>query len=261
MAQPLFDVHAHYGDRRFEEDRDALLLRMHQENQVVGIVDAGDSAASSFDCVKRAEKYDFVYAAAGIHPLNMQDVTEADLQQVEALLKHPKVVAVGEIGLDYHYEDSAPKEVQHHWLMKQIELAKQYGKPIVFHDRDAHADSMEVLKQAAAMGVGGIVHCFSGSVEMLKEVVKLGFSISLGGPVTFKNANKVVEVAKAVPLDRLLLETDCPYLAPTPFRGQRNDSSMIIYAAERIAQLRGMTTDEICEITYANALKLFGIEK
>lgn len=261
MALPLFDVHAHYGDARFDEDREQLLLRMHRENEVVGIVDAGDSAASSVACVKRAEQYDFIYAAAGIHPLNMQDVTDADLQIVEELLQHPKVVAVGEIGLDYHYDDSAPKDVQHHWLMKQLELAQKYQKPIVFHDRDAHADSMEMLKKAASMGVGGIVHCFSGSVEMLREVMKLGFSISLGGTVTFKNANKVLEVAKEVPIDRLLLETDCPYLAPTPFRGQRNDSSMIRYAAEKIAELRGMTPDEVCEITYANSLKMFGLTR
>lgn len=261
MALPLFDVHAHYGDHRFDEDREELLKRIHRENHVVGIVDAGDNAASSVDCVKRAEQYDFIYAAAGIHPLHMQEISDADLQVVESLLTHPKVVAVGEIGLDYHYDDSAPKEVQHHFLMKQIELAQKYQKPIVFHDRDAHADSMEVLKKAASMGVGGIVHCFSGSVEMLREVMKLGFHISLGGTVTFKNANKVLEVAKEVPLDRLLLETDCPYLAPTPFRGQRNDSSMICYAAERIAELRGMTAEEICEITYANSLKLFGLAK
>ena len=258
MELKLFDVHAHYQDERFDGDRDELFEKMRADG-VRGIVDSGDSAESSVKCIKTAEKYDFVYAAAGIHPLNVKYAKDGDIDKIRELLKHPKVVAVGEIVLDYHYEDTAPKEQQFYWLREQIKLAAETGKPIVFHDRDAHEDSFNVLKEASKMGVGGILHCFSGSVEMMREIIKIGFSISLGGAVTFKNARKTAEVAREVPLDRLLLETDCPYLSPEPFRGKRNYSSLIKYTAQKIADIKGISVEELCDVVYKNSIKIFGI--
>ena len=254
----IFDVHAHYQDRRYREDRDELLMRINKEG-VIGIIDSGDSLESSVKCIKTAEKYPFVYAAAGIHPINIKDAKESDIPRISELLKHPKVVAVGEIGLDYYYEDNVSSTIQKQWLGQFIDMAVETGKPIVFHDREAHEDSLEALKNAAAKGIKGVLHCFSGSTEMLREIMKLGFHISVGGVVTFKNARKMVEVIAEVPMDRLLLETDCPYLAPEPYRGQRCDSSMISYVAEKIAEIRRIQPEEVCEITYNNAKKLFGI--
>ena len=271
MSLRLFDIHAHYEDSRYDEDKEQLFEKMKAEG-VGGIIDTGSSLSSSIKSVKTAEKHDFIYAAVGIHPLNLwsredetlphdgsprRETTQEDIAQIRKLLSHPKVVAVGEIGLDYYYDDTAPKDVQHYWLEEQINLAKEFNKPIVFHNREAHEDSLNIIKEVSKQGVTGVMHCYSGSVEMLKEVLKCGFSISIGGVVTFKKAIKIAEVAKAVPLDRLLLETDCPYLAPEPFRGKRNDSSMTIYIAEKIASLRGISVEEVCEATYNNAVKMF----
>lgn len=259
MGLRLFDVHAHYQDARFDEDRDELFEKMKADG-VVGIIDSGDSYESSVQCIATAEKYDYVYAAVGIHPLNVsQNTSQEEVGNLRKLLRHPKAVAVGEIGLDYYWEDAAPKELQQHWVMRQIDLAAEFKKPIVFHDREAHRDSVDMLKYAANQGVAGIMHCFSGSVEMMREIIQLGFSISLGGVVTFQNARKAVEVAREVPLDNLLLETDCPYLAPVPLRGKRNYSSLIAYTAKRIAEIRGMTAEEICNITCNNSIRMFQV--
>jgi len=257
MALPLFDVHAHYQDSRYDEDREVLLEEMRAAG-VKGIIDSGDSAESSVKCIQCAEKHDFVYAAAGIHPLNILDTTQEDIDRVRDMLNHSKVVAVGEIGLDYYYEDCAPADIQKKWCKKLIELAAESRLPIVFHDREAHEDSLNMLKYAAGMGVTGLMHCYSGSVEMMHEIIKLGFSISVGGVVTFKNAKKIVEVVKEVPIEKLFLETDAPYLTPVPFRGERNNSAMIAYVAEKISEIKGLNTEEMCNIIYNNSIKMFG---
>ena len=204
-----------------------------------------------------AEKYPFLWAAAGIHPEEAAGAGEEDLAICRRLLGHPRVVAVGEIGLDYHYEDACPRETQLLWFRRQLALAVELDKPVIVHDREAHEDVLRLLEEFRPRGV---VHCFSGSVEMMRQVVRMGMYIGLGGAVTFKNARKPVEVAAAVPADRLLLETDAPYMAPVPFRGRRCDSSLIACTAERIAEIRGVEMTELLEQTARNARTLFQIE-
>lgn len=252
----IFDSHAHYDDSAFDGDRDALLSSLPGLG-VGHIINAGASLCSSRKAVELSGRFPHVYAACGVHPEDAGDLPPDYLQQLEALCtSSPKVKAVGEIGLDYHYEDMAPKEVQREVFARQIELANRLRLPVIVHDREAHGDTMELLARHRPQGV---VHCFSGSVEMMREVVKLGMYVGLGGAVTFKNARVPVEVAREVPLERLLLETDAPYMAPAPFRGKRCDSSLIRYTGERIAGLRGIPLDELLCITEANAARLFHI--
>ena len=216
--------------------------------------------AADYESLKKTvalcEKYDYIYGAVGIHPECANDLPDNWLSDVEALLSHPKIVAVGEIGLDYHWENECPREKQKEVLIAQLELAKKHDLPVVIHDREAHGDMMDILRKYKPKGV---VHCFSGSAELAQETVKLGMYIGLGGVVTFKNARHSVEVAKAIPLDRLLTETDAPYMAPVPFRGKRCDSSMIPYDAAKIAEVRGITAQEVLETACENACRLFGI--
>ena len=239
----IFDSHAHYDDEAFAADRDELLASLHAGN-VCGILNASASLASSRMSVQLAERYPFVWAAVGIHPEEAAHTTAEDIEELRRLYDHPRVVAVGEIGLDYHYEDSCPRE-------KQLEV------PVVVHDREAHEDILRLLQ---AFRPRGVVHCFSGSREMLRELIKIGMYIGLGGAVTFKNARRPVEAAAAVPADRLLLETDAPYMAPVPCRGKRCDSGMIDHTAARIAEVRGITMDQLLEQTRQNACQLFSID-
>lgn len=252
----IFDSHAHYDAEAFDEDRDALLASLPGKN-VAGVVNAASDAASAQKSVWLAEKYPFLWAAAGIHPEEAAGAGEEDLAICRRLLGHPRVVAVGEIGLDYHYEDACPRETQLLWFRRQLALAVELDKPVIVHDREAHEDVLRLLEEFRPRGV---VHCFSGSVEMMRQVVRMGMYIGLGGAVTFKNARKPVEVAAAVPADRLLLETDAPYMAPVPFRGRRCDSSLIACTAERIAEIRGVEMTELLEQTARNARTLFQIE-
>ena len=254
MLHNIFDAHAHYDDKWFDEDRHSLLSSM-PESGICGIVNASVDLATAQTAIAYAEEYPFVYACAGIHPENLEGLPADYLDRLAELLRHPKVVALGEIGLDYHWE--IPKEAQHRVFEQQLRLAKELDVPVVIHDREAHGDVMELLRKYRPKG---LMHCFSGSVEMLKEVLKLGMSISLGGTVTYKNARVPVEVAAAVPIDRLLLETDAPYLSPVPNRGKRNDSRNIAYTAQRIAEIRGMDAQELIDLTAANAKRLYGIE-
>jgi len=250
----IFDSHAHYDDGRFDSDRDALLSGMLGET-VCGIVQCATDPDACHRAIALAEAYETVYAAVGFHPENLEGLTDTDLADCRQLLSHPKVVAVGEIGLDYYW-DSSPRPVQQDWFVKQMAMAKEAGLPVIVHDRDAHEDTLTLLRQAQPAGV---LHAFSGSAEMAAEVIKLGMYIGLGGVVTFKNARKTVEVAATIPLDRLLLETDAPYMSPEPFRGRRNDSTNIRFVAQKIAEIRGLTADEILEITADNARRLFQI--
>ncbi len=249
----VFDSHAHYLDDRFDDDRDELLTSLSQ-NGVCGIIENGTSAASSRDAVALAKRHPIVWAAVGIHPGEAAEAQPQDLAVLEQLAAEEQVVAIGEIGLDYHYEDACPRDVQQQWFRAQLELANRLSLPVVVHDREAHEDTLRFLQEYRPSGV---VHCFSGSVEMARELLKLGLYIGIGGVVTFKNARKTVEVAAEIPLDRLLLETDAPYLAPVPLRGHRCDSAMIRHTAEVIAALRGISVDELLHITADNARRLY----
>lgn len=252
MYNNIFDTHAHYDDSRFDEDRDELISGL-LEKGVSHIINCGCDLKSSISTVALAEKYSFIYAAVGVHAHEAEDATESDLKKIKELYKNKKVVAVGEIGLDYHY-DFSPRERQKEIFEEQIILANELDLPIIVHDREAHEDTMNLLKKYKPKGV---VHCFSGSAEMAKEIVKLGMYIGIGGAVTFKNAKKPVEVVEYLPLDRLLLETDAPYMTPVPYRGQRCDSSHIAYTAEKISEIKGIDVQELIDICNENAKKLF----
>lgn len=254
MYNNIFDTHAHYDDERFSEDSEELLSSL-EDKGITGVISCGVNAESSKANLRLAEKYPFIYAAVGYHGLNTGDLTDDYLDILKGLIKNEKVVAIGEIGLDYHYEKET-RDIQIVIFREQIELANEYNLPVIVHDREAHEDTLNILKELKPKGV---VHCFSGSVEMAKEIVKIGMYIGLGGAVTFKNAVKPVEVAKFVPADRLLVETDCPYMTPVPFRGKRNDSSLIPYTAGKIAEIRGVTAQEILDLTAENARELFCI--
>lgn len=250
----IFDSHAHYDDERFSEDVYELLDTL-PEKGVSGVISCGANAESTRFAQALAQKYDYIYAAAGFHPLNLEDVPENAETVLRELLKAPKTVAIGEIGLDYHYEKESRKE-QLALFEMQLRLAKELNLPVIVHDREAHDDTLRLLKEIQPTGV---VHCFSGSVEMAKEILKLDMYIGLGGAVTFKNAVKPVEVAAMVPAERLLLETDAPYMTPVPFRGKRCDSSLIAYTAARIAEIRGVDTQALCKQTEINTRRLFKI--
>ena len=251
----IFDSHAHYLSEAFDEDREALLTQL-LSTDVSGIVEAGTTAADSKKAVALSEKFPRLWATVGIHPAETATAEDDHLAVLQALATHNKVVAIGEIGLDYHYEADNPREKQQVWFRRQLALARECSLPVVIHDREAHEDVLNILKEYRPTGV---VHCFSGSVEMANEILKLGMHIGIGGVVTFKNARKLVDVAQQVPLDRLLLETDAPYLAPVPLRGHRCDSSMIVHTAAVIASLRGLTTQAIIDIAADNARRLYGI--
>lgn len=253
----FFDTHAHYDDERFNEDRDEIINNAFQSG-VTYILNASSSMASAIDSITLSQEYSFIYAAVGVHPHHASDINEGAILTLADFTSSEKVVAIGEIGLDYYY-DNSPREQQRHWFTRQIDLAKNLKLPIIVHDRDAHEDVMNIIKKTNARQVGGVFHCFSGSVEMAQEALKNNFYISIGGPVTFKNVKKAVEVVKWVPLERLLIETDCPYLTPEPNRGKRNDSSYVRLVAEKIAEIRGMDVEEIGAVTTKNAMELFGI--
>ena len=250
----FFDTHAHYDDKAFDEDRDSLLAAL-PEAGVTLVIDPGCDVKSSRAAKELAARYEHVYAAVGIHPEELGDFTEENLNEIAHLARDGKCVAIGEIGLDYYWDDTYKAE-QKELFRRQIELALELSKPIIVHDREAHGDTMDLLRKYRPKGT---LHCFSGSVEMAREIIQLGLYIGLGGVVTFKNARHSVEVAAEIPLDRLLLETDAPYMAPVPFRGKRCDSSMIVYVADRIAQIRGLTTSEVLAATRENARRLYKI--
>lgn len=252
----LFDSHAHIDDEKFDDDRSDVIDRALQSG-VTGMINIGACMASSARSVELATRYDNIYAAVGIHPHEAETAQESDYEKLAEWTKLDKVVAIGEIGLDYYY-DLSPREVQKAVLIKQIDVARQMKVPFIIHDRDAHGDILDIIKREAK-GLEGVFHCFSGSLEMAKEVLKLGFYISIAGPVTFKNAAKLPEVIANVPIDRLLVETDCPYLTPHPHRGKRNEPAYVKLVAERVASIRGMDLSTLSEITSKNTKKIFKI--
>lgn len=254
MYKGIFDTHAHYDDSRFDEDRYDLISKLF-EGSISGIINCGCDYASSVKTIELAHRFDNLYAAVGVHAHEAEEATEKDFEMILEMYKDSKVVAVGEIGLDYHY-DFSPRDRQIEVFTRQVVLANELSLPVIVHDREAHEDTLRILKD---LNPWGVVHCFSGSAEMAKEIVKLGLYIGIGGAVTFKNAKKPVEVCEYVPLDRLLLETDAPYMTPVPYRGERCDSSHIAYTAEKIAEIKGMAPEEIIDICRENAKRLFKI--
>ena len=253
---PIFDSHAHYDADAFDVDRDVVLSALPSQD-VCAVVQCATDPDSIKKSLAMAEQYPYIRVAVGIHPEFVSAATPEWLDAVRAAASHPAVCAVGEIGLDYYWEENAPREAQLDWCRKQIELAQELDLPVIFHDREAHEDTFHLLRE---MRPRGVVHCFSGSAEMARQITDLGMYIGLGGATTFKNARKPVEVAAAVPADRLLLETDAPYMAPVPMRGKRCDSSMIAHTAARIAEIRGVDADTLLEQTRQNANRLFGLD-
>ena len=252
----LFDTHAHLDDRAFDEDRAELLKALPQQGLAL-VMNPGCSLESSRNVVKIAAENDYVYAAVGSHPDAADEVNEAVIEEYRTLCKlNPKVKAIGEIGLDYHYED-IPREIQLKAFRMQLELARELDLPVIVHEREAHEDGMAVIREFPEVRV--VFHCYSGSAEMARQLVNLGWYIGFTGVLTFKNARKAVEVASSIPLERIVLETDCPYMAPEPFRGKRNDPGKLYRMAEKLAEIRGLSVEEIHAITLENGKKLYRI--
>ncbi|NOV02420.1 TatD family hydrolase [Paenibacillus planticolens] len=254
----LTDSHTHLNAEQFQEDQDEVIQRAWEAG-VTRMVNVGFNRETIPSSIALAEKYDFIYSTVGWHPVDAIDMQPGDLEWIEDLCKHEKVVAIGEIGLDYYW-DKSPKDVQQRVFREQIRLARKLGMPIVIHNRDAHHDILTILKEEKAAEVGGIMHCFSGSWETAKQCLDMNFHISFGGPVTFKNAKQPKEVLAQVPLDRLLIETDAPYLTPHPFRGKRNESAYVRLVAETAAEIKGLSLEELAEITTNNAIALLGLK-
>lgn len=254
---PIFDTHAHYDDSRFDGDRDAVLAAL-PEAGVELVLDPGCDLPSSRAAAALAERYGHVYAAAGIHPENCAGFQDADLAALRQLLAQPKVAAIGEIGLDYYWEQNPPRELQQRVLRDQLALAQELDLPVIVHDREAHADSLAIVQEFPA--VRGVFHCFSGSVEMARELLKRGWYLGFDGPITYKNARKALEVLQMCPLERMVIETDSPYLTPVPNRGKRNDSSNLKYVIDKIAEVKGVSASEVERATFENGKKLYGME-
>ncbi|KHO61483.1 hydrolase TatD [Thermoanaerobacter sp. YS13] len=251
----LVDSHAHLEDEKYDKDREKVIEEC--KKNLTFLINVGSNLLTSKQSIELAHNYDFIYASVGIHPHDAQREFDK-VEEIERLALQGKVVAIGEIGLDYYYNDP-PKEFQKEIFIKQIRLAKKLNLPIIIHNRDAHGDILDILKQEWTKDLRGVFHSYSGSVEMAFQVIEMNFYISLGGPVTFKNAKKPKEVAKAVPIEKLLIETDSPYLTPEPYRGKRNTPVYVKFVAEKIAELRDMSCDEVCRITAENTMKLFNI--
>ena len=253
----IFDTHAHYDDDAFDEDRDRLLSGLREQN-VEYIVNVGASMASSKRSVALAEKYPFVYAAVGVHPDEVGELDEEKFLQLKAMAAHEKVKAIGEIGLDYYW-DKEKHELQKHWFLRQMELAHDMNLPMIVHSREAAKDTLDMVIAAKPLELKGIIHCYSYSAEQAREYLNMGYYLGIGGVLTFKNAKKLKEVAAYAPLSQIVLETDCPYLTPVPYRGKRNNSSMIAYVAEELAAIKQVSVEEVLRITNENGRKLYHI--
>lgn len=257
--QNIFDSHAHYDDPRFDEDRDALLGSM-AEHGVRAIMNVGNTTHANLAGIELAKQYPFIYCSIGIHPDQAAEIAAQNsrkyLDVIASQLSYEKAMALGEIGLDYYYDDASPRDVQRKIFEEQLALAKDLDVPVIIHNRDAHQDTLELLNKYRPKG---IVHCFSGSAEVAKEVLRLGMYIGFTGVITFKNARRAVEAAAEVPLDRLLIETDCPYMAPEPFRGKRCDSTMLTQMVQKLAEIKGVEPQQLADQTFANACTVYGI--
>ena len=251
----IFDTHAHYDDKQFDQDREELLASM-KDNGIGTIVDVGSNMETSTWIVEAVTRYPMMYGAVGVHPSDTAELKESDIDTLKKYAAMDRILAIGEIGLDYYW-DEPERSIQKKWFEAQIELARDVKLPIIIHSRDAAKDTYDIMKALHAEEIGGVVHCFSYSKEMARQFLDMGFYIGIGGVVTFKNAKTLKEVAAYTPLDRIVLETDCPYLAPVPFRGKRNNSAYIDYVAQEIADLKGISKEEVIAVTEENARKLF----
>lgn len=255
----LIDSHVHLDDKRFDRDRD-LIIKSLKSNGLEYAINNGADLQTSIASVALAEEYSNIYATVGVHPHSAKEMDKSTIEILRSFASRDKVVAIGEIGLDFHY-DNSPRDVQRFWFKEQLKLAKEVNLPVTIHSREANQETFDILKEFSEDGkLRGVLHCYSGSGEMAMEYIKLGFYISIAGPVTFKNARVLREVAKAVPLDKLLVETDCPYLAPEPYRGKRNEPIFVKYVAGTIADIKGISYEELAKATNTNTKRLFGIE-
>ncbi|EJT5917787.1 TatD family hydrolase [Clostridium perfringens] len=256
MKYKIFDTHAHYDSDSFDEDRENVIKEL-KENGIIGVLNCGSDLYGLRKSVELAKEFDMFYAAVGIHPENADEFNEDVVKEIKEFVKNEKVKAIGEIGLDYYWEENPPREVQKEVFRAQMKLADELNLPVVIHDRDAHKDTLEIMKEFPH--VIGVVHCFSGSVEFAKECIKLGYYIGFTGVLTFKNAKKLVDVCREIPAERMLVETDCPFMAPVPFRGKRNKSDYIEYIIDKMSEIRGISGEEMNEVLLNNKKRLFKI--
>lgn len=254
----IFDTHAHYDDEAFDEDREELLIHM-RERGIEYIVNVGASIASTAKTLELTEQYPFVYGAAGVHPSETAELTLKDMEWIREIANREKIVAIGEIGLDYYWPEP-DREVQKKWFKEQLRLAEETGLPVIIHSRDAAADTLEILKEWDVHKTKGVIHCFSYTWEIAREYMNMDYYFGIGGVLTFKNAKKLKEAVMHIPMEKILLETDCPYLAPEPYRGKRNQSEYIFYVAEQLAELKNLSREEVLEITAENAKRFYGIQ-
>ena len=253
----LFDTHAHFDDPQFDSDRDEVIKSLADDG-VTRVMNIGANMETSKKAIEIANKYDFIYATVGVHPCDTYDMTDEDIERLRIMAKNnPKVRAIGEIGLDYHFDDTKP-DIQKEWFIKQLRLAKELNMPVVIHDRDSKGEAIEILKREGISN--GVMHCFSGSAETARELVKMGFMISFTGVLTFKNARRAVEACRSIPIERLMIETDCPYMAPEPHRGERNYSGYVKYVARKMTEIKGLSYEETARITMENGLRFYEIE-
>ena len=253
----IFESHAHFDDDAFDEDRE-ILIESLRENRIEYVINVGASMESTEKTYQLAKKYPFIYAAVGVHPSDTLPLTEQDMNRLKELAADEKTVAIGEIGLDYYW-DKEGHDLQKHWFMRQMELAHERKLPMIVHSREAAKDTLDMVTAAKPLNLSGIIHCYSYSVEQAREYLNMGYYLGIGGVLTFKNAKKLKEVAEYAPLSQIVLETDCPYLAPVPFRGKRNDSSKLRYVAEELAAIKQVSVEEVIRITAENGKKLYGI--
>ena len=253
----IFDTHAHYDDEAFDEDREELLVSL-QSHGIEAVTNVGASIKTSENTIKLTEKYSYIYGAIGVHPNETGELNDEKLNWLKENASRNKIVAIGEIGLDYYWEEP-DHETQKAWFVRQLNLAKEVKLPVIIHSRDAAKDTLDIMKAEHSQDVGGLIHCFSYGKEMAREYLKMGFYLGIGGVLTFKNARKLKEVVEYMPLDQLVLETDCPYLAPVPNRGKRNSSLNLSYVIDEISTIKGISRDEIIEVTNRNAKKLYGL--
>ena len=253
----IFDTHAHYDDEAFDEDRDELLKSM-RENEIEYIVNVGSRLKTSRQTIELIDKYDFMYGAVGVHPSDTAELNEENIEILREMLRNDRVVALGEVGLDYYW-DEPDRHIQKKWFERQIYMAKEEKMPIIYHSREAAKDTLDIVKYTKAEEVGGVIHCFSYGVEMAREYLNMGYYIGVGGVATFKNAKKLKEVVEFTPLENILLETDCPYLSPEPYRGKRNDSTRLKYVIDAIANIKGIEREKVIETTCNNAKIMYKI--
>ncbi len=254
----IFESHAHYDDEAFDQDRNELLAQI-PENGIAYVVNISASLETCRKVLKLIEQYPYLYGTLGVHPNDVLELNEEGMEWLEKKSASEKIVAIGEIGLDYHYDEPS-KEIQKKWFIRQLDLARKVQLPIIIHSREAAQDTLDIMKAEKAGDIGGVVHCFSYGIEMAREYLSMGFYIGVGGVITFKNAKKLREVVEYAPLDRILLETDCPYLAPEPYRGKRNSSLNLPYVVEEIARIKGTSREEVEAVTLGNAKKMYRIQ-